>query len=93
MKVHFVGAGPGDPELMTVKAERLLRNCRICVYAGSLISPEVLALLPESAEKHDSAGLDLEEIGRLFQDAHRRDTDLIRLHSGDPAIYGQYENR
>ncbi len=88
MKVHFVGAGPGDPELMTVKAERLLRNCRICVYAGSLISPEVLALLPESAEKHDSAGLDLEEIGRLFQDAHRRDTDLIRLHSGDPAIYG-----
>jgi len=88
MKVYFVGAGPGDPELMTIKAERLLRNCRICIYAGSLISPEVLALLPDKAERHDSAGLDLEEIGRLFQDAHRRDVDLVRLHSGDPSIYG-----
>lgn len=88
MKVYFVGSGPGDPELLTVKAQRLLRNCRICIYAGSLISPEVLALLPDEAEKHDSAGLDLEEIGRLFQDAHRRDIDLVRLHSGDPAIYG-----
>ncbi|MGB6066107.1 MAG: precorrin-4 C(11)-methyltransferase [Desulfomonilaceae bacterium] len=88
MKVYFVGAGPGDPELITVKAERLLRNCCICVYAGSLISTEVLALLPDSAEKHDSAGLDLEEIGRLFQDAHRRNIDLVRLHSGDPSIYG-----
>ena len=88
MKVYFVGAGPGDPELMTIKAERLLRNCRICIYAGSLVSTEVLALLSERAEKHDSAGLDLEEIGRLFQDAHRRDIDLVRLHSGDPSIYG-----
>jgi precorrin-4/cobalt-precorrin-4 C11-methyltransferase len=88
MKVYFVGAGPGDPELMTMKAERLLHNCRICIYAGSLVSPEVLALLPDGAEKHDSAGLDLEEIGRLFQDAHSRDIDLVRLHSGDPSIYG-----
>lgn len=88
MKVYFVGAGPGDPELMTIKAERLLRNCRICIYAGSLISPEVLALLPDGAERHDSAGLDLEEIGRLFQDAHSRDIDLVRLHSGDPSIFG-----
>jgi precorrin-4/cobalt-precorrin-4 C11-methyltransferase len=88
MKIYFVGSGPGDPELMTVKAERLLRNCRICIYAGSLISPEVLALLPDRAEKHDSAGLDLEEMGRLFQDANRRDMDVVRLHSGDPAIYG-----
>jgi precorrin-4/cobalt-precorrin-4 C11-methyltransferase len=88
MKVYFVGAGPGDPELMTIKAERLLRNCRICIYAGSLISPEVLALLPDKAEKHDSAGLDLEEIGRIFQDAQRRDIDVVRLHSGDPSIYG-----
>jgi precorrin-4/cobalt-precorrin-4 C11-methyltransferase len=88
MKVYFVGSGPGDPELMTVKAERLLRNCRICIYAGSLVSSEVLALLPDRCEKHDSAGLDLEEIGQLFQDAHRRDIDVVRLHSGDPAIYG-----
>ncbi len=93
MKVYFVGSGPGDPELMTIKAERLLKNCHICIYAGSLVSPKVLALLPASAEKHDSAGLDLEEIGRLFQDAHERDVDVTRLHSGDPSIYGAYENR
>jgi precorrin-4/cobalt-precorrin-4 C11-methyltransferase len=88
MKVYFVGAGPGDPELMTIKARRLLQNCRICIYAGSLVSPEVLSLLGDTAERYDSAGLDLDEIGRLFQDAHQRDIDLVRLHSGDPSIYG-----
>lgn len=88
MKVYFVGAGPGDPELLTVKAARLLRNCSICIYAGSLISPEVLALLPSTAEKHDSAALDLEEITDLFRAAKARDIDVVRLHSGDPSIYG-----
>jgi len=88
MKVYFVGAGPGDPELLTVKAERLLRNCRICIYAGSLINPEVLNLLPPAAERHDSASLDLEEITDLFKDAKARDIDVVRLHSGDPSIYG-----
>jgi precorrin-4/cobalt-precorrin-4 C11-methyltransferase len=88
MKVYFVGAGPGDPELLTVKAERLLKHCRICIYAGSLINHEVLSLLPPSAEKHDSAALDLEEITSLFRDAKARDIDVVRLHSGDPSIYG-----
>lgn len=62
MMVHFVGAGPGDPELLTLKAERLLRTCRICIYAGSLVSPGVLALIPDQAERHDSAGMSLEEV-------------------------------
>jgi len=88
MKVYFVGAGPGDPELMTVKAQRLLRECRICIYAGSLVSPDVLKLFPEHAERHDSAGLDLKEITALFKDAYERDIDVVRLHSGDPCIYG-----
>jgi len=88
MKVFFIGAGPGDPELLTVKAQRLLRECRICVYAGSLIAPEVLHLLPTDAEKHDSASMQLEEIVSVFQRARDRDIDVIRLHSGDPAIYG-----
>jgi precorrin-4/cobalt-precorrin-4 C11-methyltransferase len=88
MKVYFVGAGPGDPDLLTVKAERMLRNCRICVYAGSLIPTEVLALLPDSAERHDSASLDLEQIVAVFRRAQERDVDVIRLHSGDPSIYG-----
>jgi precorrin-4/cobalt-precorrin-4 C11-methyltransferase len=88
MKVYFVGAGPGDPELLTIKAERLLKSCRLCIYAGSLVSPEVISLLPETAERHDSAALALEEIIELCRDAQSRGIDVIRLHSGDPAIYG-----
>jgi precorrin-4/cobalt-precorrin-4 C11-methyltransferase len=88
MKVYFVGAGPGDPELLTVKAQRLLKNCRICIYAGSLVNPQVLGLIPQEAETHDSAALDLQEITALFRDAKTRDIDVVRLHSGDPSIYG-----
>jgi precorrin-4/cobalt-precorrin-4 C11-methyltransferase len=88
MKVYFVGAGPGDPDLLTVKAERLLKNCQICIYAGSLVSDRVLDLLPRNAERHDSSALDLEEITRLFIDASERGIDVVRLHSGDPSIYG-----
>ncbi len=88
MMVYFVGAGPGDPELLTVKADRLLRTCRFVIYAGSLINQEVLDLVPSNAEKHDSAKLDLEEIKQLFLEAKRRDVDVVRLHSGDPSIYG-----
>jgi len=88
MKVYFVGAGPGDPELMTVKAQRILRNCRICIYAGSLVSPEVVDTLPEDAEKHDSAALDLDQIVEIYRDAKERNIDTVRLHSGDPSIYG-----
>ena len=88
MKVYFVGAGPGDPELLTVKARRLLEHARLCVYAGSLVSPAVLGLLPPSAERHDSAGMSLEEIVELFRQARERGVDVVRLHTGEPAIYG-----
>src|SRR5512137_2968021 len=88
MIVHFVGAGPGDPELLTRKAERLLRNCRICIYAGSLVSPGVLALIPNKAEKHDSAGMTHGEVIALCKSARDRGIDVVRLHSGDPSIYG-----
>jgi precorrin-4/cobalt-precorrin-4 C11-methyltransferase len=88
MKVYFVGAGPGDPDLLTVKASRLLANARMCIYAGSLVSPGVVDLLPQDAERHDSAGLDLEEICSLYRAAAERGVDVIRLHSGDPSIFG-----
>lgn len=88
MKVFFVGAGPGDPELLTRKAERLLRSCRCCVYAGSLVNPEILDLVPAQAARHDSAALSLEEIVAVFRAAHAEDMDVVRLHSGDPSIYG-----
>jgi precorrin-4/cobalt-precorrin-4 C11-methyltransferase len=86
--VHFVGAGPGDPELLTLKAARLLSACRVCVYAGSLVSPGVLALIPDTAERHDSARMSHDEVVAVYRDARRRGIDVIRLHSGDPSIYG-----
>ena len=88
MIVHFVGAGPGDPDLLTLKAERLLKSCRICVYAGSLVSPGVLALLPAAAEKHDSAGMSHKQVVAVYRNARTRGIDVVRLHSGDPSIYG-----
>ena len=88
MKVYFVGAGPGDPELLSVKAKRLLESCSCCIYAGSLVSDEVIALLPENAKRFNSAQLDLDEITELFKNARDESMDVVRLHSGDPSIYG-----
>ncbi len=88
MRVYFVGAGPGDPELLTVKAQRLLKSARCCIWAGSLVNPTLLELLPEGAEVHDSAGMDLAQIMAVIRDAAHNDTDVIRLHTGDPTIYG-----
>ncbi len=88
MRVYFVGAGPGDPELLTVKAQRLLKSCAVCIYAGSLVSPAVVELLPAGAEKHDSARLSLGEIIEVCQKARAADRDVVRLHSGDPSLYG-----
>jgi precorrin-4/cobalt-precorrin-4 C11-methyltransferase len=88
MKVIFVGAGPGDPELLTLKALRLLQNCRCCIYAGSLVSPHVLAEIPAGAECHDSAGMTLPQVIEVYRQASKKGIDVIRLHSGDPSIYG-----
>ena len=88
MKVLFVGAGPGDPELLTVKALRLLRTCRCCIYAGSLVSPQVLAEIPPSAECHDSASMTLPQVVEVYRQASKQNMDVVRLHSGDPSIYG-----
>lgn len=88
MKVFFVGGGPGNPELLTVKAKKLLETCKVCIYAGSLVSDEVIALIPIDSEKHDSAKMNLDEIIEVFINSNKRGVDVIRLHSGDPAIYG-----
>ena len=82
MKVFFVGAGPGDVELLTVKARRLLESARCCIYAGSLVNPELLDLLPPGAQRHDSASMDLAQIVAVIRQAHSRDTDVVRLHTG-----------
>lgn len=88
MKVYFVGAGPGDPELLTIKAERLLKTCSLCIHAGSLVSPAVTGLIPATAETYDSARMSLTEIIEVFKQARQKERDVIRLHSGDPSLYG-----
>ncbi len=88
MKVIFVGAGPGNPALLTVKAKELLENCVCSVYAGSLVSGEVVSLISSSAEKYDSAGMNLDDIVAVYKEAKEKEIDVVRLHTGDPSIYG-----
>ncbi len=88
MKVYFVGGGPGDPELMTIKAGRLIESCKVCIYAGSLVSDEVIAMIPDNAEKHDSAKMNLDDTSKVIKNASDNGADVVRLHSGDPSIYG-----
>jgi precorrin-4/cobalt-precorrin-4 C11-methyltransferase len=84
--VYFVGAGPGDPELLTLKGRRLLNEADLIIFAGSLVNPRLLTGL--AAEIHDSAGLNLEEIVSLMVTAQRQGRRVVRLHTGDPAIFG-----
>ncbi|RKP43377.1 precorrin-4 C(11)-methyltransferase [Trinickia fusca] len=87
MTVFFIGAGPGDPELITVKGQRLVRSCPVILYAGSLVPAAVLD--GNTAERVVStAELDLDEIVALLLDAHSKGQDVARVHSGDPSLYG-----
>ena len=88
MTVHFIGAGPGAPDLITVRGRRLIRSCQLCLYAGSLVPPEVVAWVPETAQLCDSSGLHLDEIMARIQNAHACGHDVARVHSGDPSLFG-----
>jgi precorrin-4/cobalt-precorrin-4 C11-methyltransferase len=85
--VHIVGAGCGDPDLITVKGKKLLDRADVLVYAGSLVNPELVAGCP-AAEKFDSWGMHLEEMTDIMITAAREGKTVVRLHSGDPALYG-----
>ncbi|MFT5700661.1 MAG: precorrin-4/cobalt-precorrin-4 C11-methyltransferase [Desulforhopalus sp.] len=84
--VHFVGAGPGDPELITVKGQRLLREADIVIYTGSLVPKPLITGL--SATIHNSAGLNLDEVFAIILDGFKKGKKVVRLHTGDPSIYG-----
>lgn len=86
--IHFVGAGPGDPELLTLKASRLLAGCQVLVWAGSLVHPSIAALAPSDCVRHDSAAMDLGGIVAVLADAHARGLRTVRLHTGEPALWG-----
>ncbi|OED10171.1 precorrin-4 C(11)-methyltransferase [Burkholderia sp. A2] len=87
MTVYFIGAGPGDPELITVKGQRLVRTCPVILYAGSLVPAAVLD--GHCAEQVvNTAELDLDAIVALLAAAHAKGQDVARVHSGDPSLYG-----
>jgi precorrin-4/cobalt-precorrin-4 C11-methyltransferase len=87
LTVHFIGAGPGAPDLLTLRAQRLIASCPVCLYAGALVPSEVLEHVPASARVIDTQHLDLDGILAELQAAHERGEDVARLHSGDLSIY------
>ncbi|OBH53453.1 precorrin-4 C(11)-methyltransferase [Mycobacterium colombiense] len=87
MTVYFIGAGPGAADLITVRGQRLLQNCRVCLYAGSIMPDDLLALCPPDAKVVDTGPLTLEQIVAELSEAHAAGLDVARLHSGDPSLY------
>ncbi len=88
MKVYFIGAGPGDPELLTLKAQRIIAACPVCLYAGSLVPEEVVTGAPAGARVRDTAAMTLDETHAEILAARDRNEDVARVHSGDPSLYG-----
>lgn len=86
-KVYFVGCGPGDPDLITVKAKKLLQKADVVVYSGSLIPQQILKIC-KKAKLHDASGLVREEIFEILKNNAQKNKLVIRLHDGDPALYG-----
>ncbi|MEU3494637.1 precorrin-4 C(11)-methyltransferase [Kitasatospora cineracea] len=87
MTVYFIGAGPGAADLITVRGQRTLARCGVCLYAGSLVPPELLADCPPDARLVDTANLDLDRILAEIVRAHGEGLDVARLHSGDPSVF------
>jgi len=86
--VHFIGAGPGAPDLITVRGLNLIRRCPVVLYAGSLVPREVVAEAPADAKVIDTAPLHLDEIIAEMETAEATGQDVARVHSGDPSLYG-----
>ncbi len=88
MTVYFIGAGPGDPELITVKGQRLIGECPLVLYAGSLVPKEVILTANDQADIINTADLSLGEIITHIRKAHQKGQNVARVHTGDPSLYG-----
>ena len=86
--IHFVGAGPGAPDLITVRGQKHLAEADVIIYAGSLVNPELLHVAGESCRIYNSAYMTLEEVLKVMEDAEKEGLTTVRLHTGDPSIYG-----
>ncbi|KXS43886.1 MULTISPECIES: precorrin-4 C(11)-methyltransferase [unclassified Candidatus Frackibacter] len=93
MKVYFVGAGPGDPELITVKGQKIIKEADLIIYAGSLVNPILLDVAKDEAEIYDSAAMTLEEVLAKMEEAISEDKLVARVHTGDPSIYGAIQEQ
>lgn len=87
-KLYIVGAGPGDPELITVKGQRLVNEADVIIYTGSLVPQEVLTHAKADAKIYNSASMNLDEVLACIQEHHQEGKKIVRLHTGDPTIYG-----
>lgn len=91
--ISFIGAGPGDPELLTLKGKRLIDDADVIIYAGSLVNPEVLSGHKEGAKIYNSALMDLDEVIEVMKEAEAQGKKCVRVHTGDPAIYGAHREQ
>lgn len=86
--IHFIGAGPGAADLITVRGAEILRRAGMIIYAGSLVNPALLEYAPRDCEIYNSAGMTLDEVIRKLEEGHKRGLVTVRLHTGDPSLYG-----
>lgn len=87
-KIYFIGAGPGDPDLITVKGKKIIEQADVIIYAGSLVNPELLNCRKIDAEVHNSASMTLEQVFDVMKEAVSKNRTVARVHTGDPSIYG-----
>ena len=91
--LSFIGAGPGDPELLTIKGKKIIDSADVIIYAGSLVNPQVLAGAKEGAVIYNSATMHLDEVIDVMKDAESKGLKVARVHTGDPAIYGAHREQ
>ena len=92
-KVYFIGAGPGDPELITIKGQRIVKEADVIIYAGSLVPKEVIDCHKDGAEIYNSASMSLDEVIDVTVKAIKNGKKVARVHTGDPAIYGAHREQ
>jgi precorrin-4/cobalt-precorrin-4 C11-methyltransferase len=93
MKVYFIGAGPGDPELITIKGKKAIEMSGYCIYAGSLVNPDILKYCSKDTRVYNSASMTLDEIINIIEEAKRDNKDVARVHTGDPSIFGAIQEQ
>ena len=91
--VYFIGAGPGDPELLTIKGKKIIDSADVIIYAGSLVNREVLRDIKSGAKVYNSATMHLEEVIEVMKEAEKKNLMTARVHTGDPAIFGAHREQ